>query len=46
MRKIQAMSKMFSHTEGEKQDGTELKMKFLGNDLELKICKNQNHMAT
>jgi hypothetical protein len=40
------MNKMCSHTEGENQDGTELKMTFLDNELELKIYINQNHMAT
>jgi hypothetical protein len=45
-RNIQTMNKIFSHTEEEKQEGTELPMKFLDNYLELKILKDQNHTAT
>ena len=44
-RNIQTMNKTFSYTEGEKQEGTELQMKFLNNYLKLKIWKNENHMA-
>jgi hypothetical protein len=36
-RNIQAMNNIFSHSKGEKQEGTELQMKFLDNYLELKI---------